>query len=336
MPRHLAGAGSGGRLPLGRGCLLAGEPALQAVSPAAEHMGRGMPPAPDLSAQRVAMHHDGRDVQQRELQETHVDAPHVDVDARGVQDLLVVQPRRMQRVGHRDHHPPCPAGGLHDVDEAIGFDLAPGGGRVPHEDPRHELRDVERREHLARPVVAQVQRHVQAAEQVLELALRAALFHREGEVPQHARKALKVLARVLLHDVVVAGLPLVELGLVHRVADRQARQLDEVGEHVANAPARRHALQQRDKLAPWILDSPAFPAGRVLLHHVLLRPRDGEASETGPWPGRRRIGQRRWRLQAGAAAQGGDSVLQFSTIIGSYLFAMGIGSWLSRYFEDHL
>ena len=28
----------------------------------------------------------------------------------------------------------------------------------------------------------------------------------------------------------------------------------------------------------------------------------------------------------------GDSVLQFSTIIGSYLFAMGIGSWLSKFF----
>jgi len=27
----------------------------------------------------------------------------------------------------------------------------------------------------------------------------------------------------------------------------------------------------------------------------------------------------------------GDSVLQFSTVIGSYLFAMGVGSWLSRY-----
>jgi len=27
----------------------------------------------------------------------------------------------------------------------------------------------------------------------------------------------------------------------------------------------------------------------------------------------------------------GDSILQFSTVIGSYLFAMGIGSWLSRY-----
>ena len=26
----------------------------------------------------------------------------------------------------------------------------------------------------------------------------------------------------------------------------------------------------------------------------------------------------------------GDSVLQFSTVIGSYLFAMGIGSWMSR------
>ena len=27
----------------------------------------------------------------------------------------------------------------------------------------------------------------------------------------------------------------------------------------------------------------------------------------------------------------GDSVTQFSTVIGSYLFAMGIGSWFSRY-----
>ncbi|MDM0039338.1 polyamine aminopropyltransferase [Variovorax sp. J22G21] len=32
----------------------------------------------------------------------------------------------------------------------------------------------------------------------------------------------------------------------------------------------------------------------------------------------------------------GDSVLQFSTIIGTYLFAMGVGSWLSRYFERQL
>jgi spermidine synthase len=32
----------------------------------------------------------------------------------------------------------------------------------------------------------------------------------------------------------------------------------------------------------------------------------------------------------------GDSVTQFSTVIGTYLFAMGIGSWLSRYFERAL
>jgi spermidine synthase len=32
----------------------------------------------------------------------------------------------------------------------------------------------------------------------------------------------------------------------------------------------------------------------------------------------------------------GDSVLQFSTVIGSYLFAMGIGSWLSKYFARGL
>ena len=32
----------------------------------------------------------------------------------------------------------------------------------------------------------------------------------------------------------------------------------------------------------------------------------------------------------------GDSILQFSTVIGSYLFAMGIGSWLSRYVTKNL
>src|SRR3989449_4977398 len=32
----------------------------------------------------------------------------------------------------------------------------------------------------------------------------------------------------------------------------------------------------------------------------------------------------------------GDSVLQFSTVIGAYLFAMGIGSWLSRFLRGGL
>jgi spermidine synthase len=45
-----------------------------------------------------------------------------------------------------------------------------------------------------------------------------------------------------------------------------------------------------------------------------------------------------YELAAGALASYllGDSVLQFSTIIGTYLFAMGIGSWLSRYVERQL
>ena len=45
-----------------------------------------------------------------------------------------------------------------------------------------------------------------------------------------------------------------------------------------------------------------------------------------------------YELAAGALASYllGDSVLQFSTIIGAYLFAMGIGSWLSRFFERQL
>ncbi len=45
-----------------------------------------------------------------------------------------------------------------------------------------------------------------------------------------------------------------------------------------------------------------------------------------------------YELAAGALASYllGDSVLQFSTVIGSYLFAMGIGSYLSRYFTRQL
>ena len=45
-----------------------------------------------------------------------------------------------------------------------------------------------------------------------------------------------------------------------------------------------------------------------------------------------------YELAAGALASYllGDSVLQFSTVIGSYLFAMGIGSWASRYVRQRL
>lgn len=45
-----------------------------------------------------------------------------------------------------------------------------------------------------------------------------------------------------------------------------------------------------------------------------------------------------YELAAGALASllMGDSILQFSTIIGTYLFAMGIGSWLSRLIERQL
>ncbi len=45
-----------------------------------------------------------------------------------------------------------------------------------------------------------------------------------------------------------------------------------------------------------------------------------------------------YELAAGALASYllGDSILQFSTVIGSYLFAMGVGSWLSRFFDRQL
>jgi spermidine synthase len=45
-----------------------------------------------------------------------------------------------------------------------------------------------------------------------------------------------------------------------------------------------------------------------------------------------------YELAAGALASYvlGDSVLQFSTIIGTYLFAMGVGSWLSRFIDRQL
>ncbi len=45
-----------------------------------------------------------------------------------------------------------------------------------------------------------------------------------------------------------------------------------------------------------------------------------------------------YELAAGTLASYllGDSILQFSTVIGTYLFAMGLGSYLSRYFERQL
>lgn len=45
-----------------------------------------------------------------------------------------------------------------------------------------------------------------------------------------------------------------------------------------------------------------------------------------------------YELIAGALATYllGDSITQFSTVIGAYLFSMGIGSWLSRYIERNL
>src|SRR5438045_4741624 len=45
-----------------------------------------------------------------------------------------------------------------------------------------------------------------------------------------------------------------------------------------------------------------------------------------------------YELIAGAVASYllGDSVFQFSTVIGSYLFAMGVGSWLSRFLNRGL
>ena len=45
-----------------------------------------------------------------------------------------------------------------------------------------------------------------------------------------------------------------------------------------------------------------------------------------------------YELAAGALASYllGDSILQFSTVIGTYLFAMGVGSYLSRFFEQQL
>lgn len=45
-----------------------------------------------------------------------------------------------------------------------------------------------------------------------------------------------------------------------------------------------------------------------------------------------------YELAAGALASYllGDSILQFSTVIGCYLFAMGVGAWLSQFFDRQL
>jgi spermidine synthase len=45
-----------------------------------------------------------------------------------------------------------------------------------------------------------------------------------------------------------------------------------------------------------------------------------------------------YELVAGAISSYllGDSITQFSTVIGTYLFAMGVGSWLSRHIHNHI
>ena len=45
-----------------------------------------------------------------------------------------------------------------------------------------------------------------------------------------------------------------------------------------------------------------------------------------------------YELVAGALSSYllGDSVMQFSTVIGTYLFAMGVGSWLSKHVQRDL
>src|SRR5262245_51445507 len=71
-----------------------------------------------------------------------------------------------------------------------------------------------------------------------------------------------------------------------------------------------------------ILTSPPHPAEVALLASVFVVAACGLVYE----------------LAAGALASYllGDSVLQFSTVIGTYLFAMGVGSWLSRHVEQDL
>ena len=74
--------------------------------------------------------------------------------------------------------------------------------------------------------------------------------------------------------------------------------------------------------------SPAVPSGRVRPAEVALLASVFVVAACGLV----------YELAAGAVASYllGDSVLQFSTVIGAYLFAMGIGSYLSRFFERQL
>jgi len=76
------------------------------------------------------------------------------------------------------------------------------------------------------------------------------------------------------------------------------------------------------------VDAPALPPGRVSPAELALLVSVFVVAACGLV----------YELAAGALASWllGDSVLQFSTVIGTYLFAMGIGSWLSRYIERQL
>ncbi len=102
------------------------------------------------------------------------------------------------------------------------------------------------------------------------------------------------------------------------------------------AVQQQNGTQASAKLAPMPTSAPPLPtsptsspsAARISLHELLLLASVFIVAACGLV----------YELTAGALASYllGDSVLQFSTIIGTYLFAMGLGSWLSRYLKRQL
>ncbi len=95
--------------------------------------------------------------------------------------------------------------------------------------------------------------------------------------------------------------------------------------------SKRRTSRSRSSSARWPSASPSSSPRRSIKRAA----RSPMRVPVGPADRRVRARLRADRRHAGELLLG-DSVMQFSTVIGTYLFAMGVGSWLSRFIERGL
>ena len=113
--------------------------------PESQGMREGTPDAIDLATQRIAMQHDGWDVQERTLHIGHVYRNEIEINGGHMQTLLVIDTCLAQRLGKCDDHRATTDTGFVRADKLLLLYEVLG---IMHEYFGHGLTDGVRREKL--------------------------------------------------------------------------------------------------------------------------------------------------------------------------------------------